>query len=365
VLLASLALHALLLWGWSREEPAPRPPPLARLQWVDVEPVAEAPQVAPAPPAAASTPVVPPPSAPRKKKKPGEVEAAASAPAAGSDAPTQASGTIGTSEAGDLPVARRPNLNPGLGVVLGMPPAADAEGPRGTTVRNGPGEEPDPVAAREYAADTAARNLNAALSEELGKAAIAVGTVPGHFRRAEDSMRAIAKKGKVEVTEKTSGEGAREVAQMLLTGGISPEAARAVTDTPLGYSIANQNVSGPTVDDQRFRESAMALMGATEELKKRVTEPRLKAILELVTDPYGTVANAVVLQKSGDRKFDESVLHLSRKAFRALPDNDEKALGASWWKTVWQFTWAPPPFPGTPADVRVKLLDAHRIPPAQ
>ena len=365
MLLASLALHVLLLWGWSREERATRHAQ-APLQWVDVEPVTEPARAAPPAPPAVATPVTPPPAAPKKKKKPGEAEAtAAAAPAPGSDAPTQASGTIGTSPNGDLPLARRPNLTPGLGVVLGMPPAADAEAPRGTTLRNGPGEEPDPVAAREYAADTAARNLTAALSEELGKAALAVGTVPGHFRRAEDSMRAIAKKGKVEVTEKTAGEGAREVAQMLLTGGISPEAARAVTDTPLGYSIANQNVSGPTVDDQRFRESAMALMGATEELKKRVTEPRLKAILELITDPYGTVANATVLQKSGDRKFDESVLHLSRKAFRALPDNDEKALGASWWKTVWQFTWAPPPFPGTPADVRVKLLDAHRIPAAQ
>ncbi len=363
VLAASLALHALLLWAWSREglpAPATRPPPL---QWVDVEPLTEAP--AP-PPAATPAPAPATPAVPRKKKKPEEAAQAAAAAAAGSDAPTLGGGsTIGTAPQGGLALPGRPNLTPGLGVVLGMPPAADAEGPHGTTVRNGPGEAPDPVAAREYAAENAGRALTATLSEELGRAAIAVGTVPGHFRRAEDSMRALAGRGKVEVTPRTAGESAREVAGMLMTGGISPEAARAVTDTPLGYSIANQNVTGPTVDDQRFRESAMALMGATEELKKRVAEPRLKAILEVITDPYGTVANATVLQRSGDRKFDESVLHLSRKAFRALPDSDEKALGSSWWKSTWQFTWAPPPFPGLQADVRVKLLEAHRIPPAQ
>jgi hypothetical protein len=46
----------------------------------------------------------------------------------------------------------------------------------------------------------------------------------------------------------------------------------------------------------------------------------------------------------------------SPAVFRVLPDDDEKALGTDWWSTKWQFTWEPP-------DVRVRLLDAHRLPP--
>jgi hypothetical protein len=352
-----MALHALLLW-WARGAPqAPGGAPRARLQWVEVE----------APPAPAATP--PAAAAPPARKGPArQASPTASAAAPASDAPARAGPAEAVFEGlgpkGDLPLARQLQLTPGAGAVLGMAPAADAEGPHGTTVRNGPGEAPDPVVAKEVEGERLSRTLNGQILDELGRAAVAVGTVPGHFRSAESAMRELFRKAPVEVTAPTSGDTVREVANLLMPGGISAEAARRVTDSPLGYSIATQSVASPTIDDSRFREGAMTLLGATEELKKRVQEPRLKAILELVTDPYGTVANAIVVQRSGDTKFDESVLHLSRKAFRRLPDNDEKALGSSWWKTKWQFTWAPPPFPGLQADVRVTLLDAHRIPPS-
>jgi hypothetical protein len=295
--------------------------------------------------------------------------APASAPPQGTDAPTQAAGAEATFEGlgprGDLPLARPLKLTPGLGTVLGLAPAADAEPSHGSTVRNGPGEEADPVVAKEVEGERLSRSLGASLLEDVGRSAVAVGTVPGHFRHAENALRSLFQRSKVDVTPNTVGDTVREVASVLGGGGISAQAARAVTDTPLGYSIANGSMPLANVEDSRFREGAMALMAATEEIKRRVQEPRLKTTLELVTDPHGTVANAVVLERSGDQRFDESVLHLSRKAFRGLPESDEKALGSSWWKTRWLFTWAPPPFPGLQADVKVRLLDAHRIPPAQ
>ncbi|MEW6430891.1 MAG: hypothetical protein AB1730_05225 [Myxococcota bacterium] len=39
------------------------------------------------------------------------------------------------------------------------------------------------------------------------------------------------------------------------------------------------------------------------------------------------------------------------------PDDDERrGLGASWWRTRWQYTWEPP-------QAKVRLLDAARLSP--
>jgi hypothetical protein len=49
-------------------------------------------------------------------------------------------------------------------------------------------------------------------------------------------------------------------------------------------------------------------------------------------------------------------LHFSRKVARTIPENDDKLLGSTMWRTRWQFTWEPP-------DVRVRLINAWRLDP--
>lgn len=224
-------------------------------------------------------------------------------------------------------------------------------------MQNGPGEVVDQAIAREVEGERLTRRLNADLLADVGAAAIGAGTVPGHFRRAESSLRALFASAEVDRTPLTAKQLAEDVAKTLFASGVSDSAARKVSDSPLGQSVRSQTVSVPNTDDNRFREQGLQLMAGIEALKERARAARLKTVLQLTTDPTGAVADVTVLEHSGDPRFDESVLHLSRKVFRRLPEDDEKALGANWWQTKWQFTWEPP-------DVRVRLLDAHRIPPA-
>jgi outer membrane biosynthesis protein TonB len=357
--LASGALHAAALWLLSTGAQAPSLPasrPL-ELTWVETE---ASPAPAPQPPVAVAVaaPVKPTRQAPPPSKAdPAPARTEANAGFSGGQSASTGGSVAEPGTVGDVPVARGVNLTPGLGGVLKMPEAADAEPSHGTTVRNGPGEEPDPVAAREYEGEVLSRRLTGDLQRELGSAALAVGSVPGHFRAVESSMREVLRNAPVEVTPKSAREVAQDVARMLLASpGASAEAARKVTDSPLGRSLASGSVPLPNAEDQRFREQAMQMMGATEALKEKLSAPQLRTVLELTCDPTGALADVTVIEKSGDPRFDESVMHLSRKVFRSLPDNDEKGLGASWWRTRWQFTFEPPA-------VKVRLIGAHRVPP--
>jgi hypothetical protein len=256
----------------------------------------------------------------------------------------------------DVPRAAGHQLTPRLSAIIGLE-GGPAEPVRGSTVRNGPGEFIDEAIAKEVEGERLTRKLNAELLVDVGAAAVGAGTVPGHFRRAESSMRAMLSGVKVDRTPLSAKQLAEDVAKTMFTGGISDSAARKVADSPLGQSVRNQGVSVPNTDDNRFREQGLQLMAGVEALKERISAARLKTVLQLTTDATGAVAEVTVLERSGDPRFDESVLHLSRKVFRHLPEDDERALGTHWWQTKWQFTWEPP-------DVRVRLLDAHRIPPA-
>lgn len=354
--IASAALHGLALWALGTAvpaQPAERSRPL-ELAWFESErPVETQPRPAEPQPAASVRPAAKRP-APSSK----HVSGTPSAPATEGAKATSSGGVATLGHTGDVPVAGGVQLTPGLERVFTLAAPSNAAFPRGTTVRNGPGEEPDPVAALEFQGEVLTRRLTGELQQELGAAAVAVGAVPGHFRSVESSMREALRGGAgVETTAKSAGQVARDVARLLLASpGISPEAARKVTDSPLGRSMAAGTVPLPNADEQRFREQAMQMMGAGEALKEKLSAPQLRTVLELTCDSSGAVADVTVVEKSGDPRFDESVLHLSRKVFRSLPENDDKGLGSSWWRTRWQFTWEPPA-------VKVRLMTAHRVPP--
>lgn len=352
----SLGLHALVFGLIANAPPSAEPSPHRPLELEFIALTREEPQP-PQPPE-----VVPAPKAAAPKKKPAPADAViASVPppsgapgVEGSGAPTSADATAGTR--GDLPVAARPSLTPSTGFALRLGSRDLDEGPRGTTVRNGPGEAPDQASLNEYTGEVLTRKLNADLREEVGLAAVEVGNVPTHFKRYETAMRTALPKAKIDVTPLNGKQTLADLAPLLFNEGPSAAAQKKIADSPLGQSVQRQTVMSPNVEDQRFRESALSMLSQTENIKERATRTRLRTVLELTTDASGALADVSIIEKSGDPRFDESVLHFSRKVARTLPDADDKLLGTSMWRTRWQFTWEPP-------DVRVRLLNAWRVGP--
>lgn len=348
----SLAIHAGAM-GWVATRPAP-PPTSAATRTIEMElvsntpeqPRAEKPEVTPPPPPKVAM-VRPTQRNPQTTSTPQtDTPRASTEPSSG--APSQGVGTRG-----DMPVASTPSLLPSTGFVMSLSTGGTEEAPRGNTVRNGPGEAPDQASLNEYTGEVLTRKLNSDLREDLGRAAVAVGNVPVHFKRFENAMRTALPKAKIDKTPMTGKDALGEVAGMMFNSGPSDEATRKVSDTASGRAI----LGGPqmtNLEDQRSREGALAMLTQAENIKERVHRARLRTVLEMTTDAMGVVADAHIVEKSGDARFDESVLHFSRKVARQLPDNDEKLLGTSTWRTRWQFTWEPP-------DVRVRLINAWRV----
>ncbi len=356
---ASVALHvALVAFMVSRPVPSPRvhaPAADVSLHWVDAQKPAEPPQ----PKALEAKPLKP-----SEKKKPTEREPVAQAPAgAPSETPSVATGPSSTSSFGDLPVngqaSLEPKLAPGLGVVMKMREAADAEGPHGTTIRNDPSELPDEVAVREYEGEKVSRKLNDELAQVLGKARSDSGNVPPFFKRIEKSMRERLLKEKVAKTDLSPGEKVKDIANVFLNPEIPAASANKVANSPLGRSVANHVTSGGAADNQAFQEANLQMMAHTQAVIDRISAVRLRTVLEFTQDARGTLADVRVVEKSGDPTFDDSVMHLSRKFVRDLPESDERGLGTHWWRSRWQFTYEPP-------EVRVRLMEAWPFsPPVQ
>lgn len=351
----SLALHALIaLWLWHTE---PRRPPPAASQPVELDVRWLEPAQAPAPPSQPAPAQAA--KKPKQKPEPGRLETASSAApskpsgAASSDAPTVAAG-------GDVPVARG-TLVPSAGLVFKLPAAEGGdEQPHGTTVHNDPSELPDAVAVRDYTGEVLTRKLNDEVRQDLARAMQGAGTVKPYFRQLETALRDGAKKERITTTPRAAGDVARDVLKTLVPGAVlldpekGPALARQMTDTALGRAVATNSVPLTNVDDQRFREGALQMMATQAAVMETVRGAKLRTVLDITFDATGAIADASIAERSGDPQFDESVLHMTRKVTRALPERDEKGLGTSWWHSKWQFTWEPP-------DVRVKLLEAWPV----
>ncbi len=348
----SVVLHALVFWSLTLLEPAviERSKPVEMdLAWVESRPAP--------PPEPEPAPAQPPSKAQKSKTDPKKKKVAEAAPPTVSGQPDQGAIVVAgpqVGERGDLPLATRPRLTPSEGFSMSLGTGGREEPVRGSTVRNGPGEAPDPRSLNEYTGELLTRKLNDDLQQEVGMAAVGVGNVPNHFKRYENAMRSMLPKSTIDRTPMSGGDIARDVAGIMFNNGPSAEASKKVSDTPLGRSVASQSVMSANVDDQRFRESSMQMLAQTENMKERITRARLRTVLEVTTDANGILSDVSIIERSGDSRFDESVLHFSRKVARTIPDNDDKMLGTSMWRTRWQFTWEPP-------DVRVRLLNAWRV----
>ncbi len=356
MLVVSLLLHGALALWLTRIELAPPVRARAAMQldelaWVETqEPEPETPEEQPTPP----TPVEQ--RQPVKKRQPAAQATIEPSPAAASgNTESDVPGAPGTGESTEpQEPKKRATLVPGERFSMSLGTGGVTEAQRGTTLHNRPGEQPDQESLNAYTSERLSRQINSELRQHIGAAAVAVGNVPGHFKGYEKAMRGALPKAKIDMSP-PGALIAKDIALGMLTAGApSAEASNKVANSPMGRSISNGAVITPNIEDQRFRESGMQMMAFGEAMKEAVSKEKLRTVLEMTTDATGALADVSIIEKSGDPRFDESVLHFSRKVHQQLPDSDDMRLGTSWWKSQWQFTFEPP-------DIRVRLLNAWRV----
>ncbi len=359
-LFASTMLHGLLI-GWVLlSVPAPGAVSKSTSRPIEMELVV----VPPPPPPVAADPVAPKPAAVKQATKqppperPKVVASAAAEPEKVTGAPSAQ-----ITEHADSPRQGSPFLVPRLGTVMpGLGTGAHENERSGYTLRNGPGEEPDEAAVREYTALRAQKRINDYLGELLGKAQRESGIVAPYFTHLQANLVQGFKGVDVKLTKRSTATMLREelvetytepAQRFAKTGSplANDEQARQFSDSSLGRTLDRGGIPGGDVHDQRMLQAGLQSMAFTAVIRDSAARPRLKTVLMLRQDGDGALAEATVIEHSGDSEFDEFVLHLSRKVVRNQGDTSEQggAPSALGWSSVWQFTWEPP-------EVKVKLL---------
>lgn len=369
-LLASLVLHALVgLYAYL----GPKPPAAVRAGPVPIEVELTFREEPKPPPPAVVKPVEVAPVAPEKtakKKVSAPVPAVASTPQAAppSEEPpatTAPSGVV--ADKGDSPRQNVPFLVPRVGTMLPEmgTESALAEAP-GRTLKNGPGEEVPEGAMREYVAETTKRRLDEDLGNLVADAQRKNGLVDPYFTRLLEDLNTGFKGADVKLTKRGTMQAVKEevidtytqpAERFAKTGSplANDEQARQFTESSFGRTIDRGGVPGGDIESSRMLQAGLQSMAFTAVLKDSAARPRLKTVLMLRQDGDGALAEATVVQHSGDLEFDEFVLHLSRKVVRDQGDTSDKggAPSAYGWSSFWQFTWEPP-------EVKVKLLRVQK-----
>ena len=357
-LVASVMLHAwLIVWFLSSAPPAGTEKKSSGA--IEVQMVMTSPPAAPAPrvvPVAAA-----PGSTPKHASAKPQKSASSKAASSSAQLPGVAAGpTVG--EQADAPRQGSSFLVPRVGSVLpGLGSGDESEAP-GHTVLNGPGEEPDEAAVREYTAERAGKRINEEIGNLLGKAQRENGILDPYFTHLQSDLTAGFKGADVKLSKRSTAKMLKEelvdtytqpAERFAKTGSplANDEQARQFSESSFGRTLDRGGIPGGDVHDQRMLQAGLQSMAFNAVIKDSASRPRLKTVLMLRQDGDGALAEATVIEHSGDSEFDEFVLHLSRKVVRDQADTSETggAPSALGWSSVWQFTWEPP-------EVKVKLL---------
>lgn len=260
------------------------------------------------------------------------------------------------------------SLQPRISTVLPGIGNGEGDDAEGRTVVNGPGEDGDPEAIAEYTREQVGRKAQNLVDGVMGDVARNSGTLPPYFSKVQSGMMDGFGKLLPDLSEKTKQQKAHEALDPWLvpaetygkTGSpfANPDDEREVKETGLGR-IADQggfNHSDPA-EAGRMNQT-MQQLGSMQAMVNAAKRTRLKTVLEVRQTSSGALAETVVLEKSGDAKFDEWVIHQTRKLISELgetddgdtPWHDESSKG---FRSVWQFTWEPP-------KVKVKLIRVMR-----
>lgn len=255
-------------------------------------------------------------------------------------------------------------------VVAGMN-GVEPEAARGHTVVNSPEERPDPVAMREYTEEKLGRRTGAMVGSLVADAQAKNGLVHPYFMGARAAMEGSMSDGDVPLPKEKS------VARESLKGFLKNQENYGRTGNPFApgaepkwddFSLARNENSSMAMQARdpewagimRQAEQSMAAQDATSRIADHAF---VEAILELVQEPGGGIADAQIVKSSGSKDFDEYVLHRARKVFLTLEDPPDEGHGISsaGWRSLWKFSY----FPMSIAErrrqrVRVELLRVEK-----
>jgi hypothetical protein len=249
--------------------------------------------------------------------------------------------------------------------------AGEPDGPRGHTVVNGPGEEPDAIAMNEYVGEKLTRRTTGMVEGMAARARVGAGVVDPYFMQARSALEGDMSDGDVPRPKDKS------LAREAVKGYLNTVERYGKTGNPLGdgelkdwdnYSLGRGETQGMAMAGRDpewagMMRQAEQSMAAAEATKRSLDHAVLSADLELVQEPGGGIADSHIVKSSGYRDFDEFILHHARKVFLKLDDPPDKGHGISsaGWRTVWRFSYFPPSISERRGQrVRVELLRVEK-----
>ncbi|MBN1210844.1 MAG: ferrichrome ABC transporter substrate-binding protein [Myxococcaceae bacterium] len=327
-LLASVLLHAALfavmLWGPAAPEPRQAPPSALEMEIVyqAPQPVAPpAPKPEEQPPARASaqpprrTPRPPAPVAPKAEER--ATSESASPPAQVAQrtgeraAPESASPRMEDAPRAAPPLALLPKSFPGGVPVAEEPPS------RGRTIRNLPGEAPDPEALAEYQAEEAKARVDGWAADTLAVARAQRGAPSPYFHQLKSAF-----------SEQLVDPPPPNAAV------IGSRMAREQVEATQRYGKTGSPMAAPEKREHRLEQrnrlqAAVEAGRAANMYMVDITAPvlALAAVVEVWQEPDGKLRELKVLESSGDPTFDSWAISRLRKALAQTGSPPDAGVG--------------------------------------
>lgn len=342
--LISVLLHAVILALLWEQEPArspAAPPPKAEPLIVEVITPPPEPPVAP--------PTPPPPAAPARPEAPRPIPRAPApserpAPAAGKPAPEVAApaAPLRAGPPEDAPLVeelQRPSLVPPTPAGGWSVPEVAAEKPRGRTLHPGdPSLSPEVLKAEELARVT--ERVQSFAEDDLATLRVENGLVHPYFSRIRTSLAKQLENAPLFDVEGTGKRLAQEyVRQAQSYGATGTTGRRGRAKGPIdrepptpSEKLESLSRGNPAHDSMR------AFLQAGESLQQLAQpSPDLVIVLELQQTPDGQLRSVQVVERSGNKAFDDYVLEAVPPALAKLtpPPSEALARHSEVIRTLW------------------------------